>query len=192
MASAKQLLIAFCFTGLAVCAARPASAARLLQVYIEQDGEVVAHTYYEDGGRADAATVWRYLAKPPIMVDEDNTKLEPSGDDQPLAITLNGKLVIKIQHTNNVMTQGEFTSLSLRRDDFQTQAWYLPEAEVERTAGVIGLGPPTSFDRKLLNGYLATIGTCILILLICIATTFVLLKGPTASQTNEPRSGDSR
>ena len=50
-----------------------ASAARLLQVYIEQDGEVIVHTFYQDGGRADAATVWRYLERDPIMVSSSGT-----------------------------------------------------------------------------------------------------------------------
>ena len=76
----------------------PAAAARLLQVYIEQDGKVVAHTYYDDGGRADAATVWRYLATPPIMVDEDVTAIE---EEQPaLEANLTGDLVIRIQHVD--------------------------------------------------------------------------------------------
>lgn len=66
----------------------PAAAARLLQVYIEQDGKVVAHTYYDDGGRADATTVWRYLATPPIMVDDDVTAIEV--DDPPLEAKLAG------------------------------------------------------------------------------------------------------
>jgi hypothetical protein len=54
--------------GAVLLLASPASAARLLQVYIEKDGEVVAHTYYGDNGRVDTATIWRYLATPPIMV----------------------------------------------------------------------------------------------------------------------------
>ena len=71
-----QLFLGLAF-GATLLLASPLSAARLLQVYIEQDGKLVAHTYYDDNGRADAATIWRYLATPPIMVDEDITGIEP-------------------------------------------------------------------------------------------------------------------
>lgn len=47
------------------CFARPAPAARFLQAYTEQDGKLVAHTFYSSGDREDAATVWRFLMNEP-------------------------------------------------------------------------------------------------------------------------------
>ncbi len=121
--------------------ASPAAAARLLQVHIEQDGKVVVHTYYDDGGRADAATVWRYLATPPIMVDDDVTAIEVGHPT--LEANLTGDLVIRFQHTDSVIAQARLSTLTLQRTDKQTQAWFLPDSEVERTAAAAGLGAPS-------------------------------------------------
>ena len=82
--------------GIVLFVVQPALAARLLQVYIEQDGNVVVHTYYDDGGRADAATVWRYLENSPIMVDDDATDVEADSTN-PLEALLEGDLVKGLQ-----------------------------------------------------------------------------------------------
>lgn len=161
-------------------APRAAPAARLLDVYIEKDGEVVAHMYYDDGGTADAATVWRYLAQAPIMVDEDVTKIEPE-EGRPLSAKLSGRLSLRIQHAGRGIAKTDLSSLLLRRDDAQTQAWYLADEEVERTALLAGLGPPTS-KEEILQGYLVMIATCVLVLLACIIATFLLLRGPPARE----------
>ena len=128
--------------------AQPASAARLLKVYIELDGNVIVHTFYEDGGRADAARVWRYLQDPPIMVNDDVTAVQ-ADPDNPLHATLEGDLQIRIQHKTGVIAQARLSTLMLRRADEQTQQWFLPVAEVERTAGAAGLGPPSTPWRKV-------------------------------------------
>ncbi len=157
---------------------RPASAARLLEAFVAQDGEVVIHTYYQDEGRADAATVWRYLAEPPIMVDDDVTNIETTSEDL-LSAALTGNLLIRIQHGDRIIARSQLARLMLRRADPQTQAWFLPEEEVERTAVVAGLGPPQPpVIETLLGGYVATIATALLILVGCIVVTFVLLRGP--------------
>ena len=155
----------------------PASAARLLDVYIEQDGMLIVHSYYEDGGRADAATVWRYLADPPIMVDDDVAALDVEGED-PLNMKLTGDLEIRIQHGDGTIARTRLSSLMLRRESPQTQAWFLSESEVERTAFVAGLGSATTLPAGLLDGYLVTITAAVLILLACMLMTFFLLRGP--------------
>lgn len=166
----------WCLLGFVLLTVRPASAARLLDVYIEQDGNVVAHTYYDDGGRADAATVWRYLAEPPIMVEDEVTSIVPTEED-PLIAVLSGDLVIKIQHVDRVIAEAPLSSLRLQRESEQTVAWFLPHTEVERTAFMAGLDPPAP-PAEVRDSYLLTVGTCLLILFGCIVLTFLLLRGP--------------
>jgi hypothetical protein len=133
-------------------------------VYIESDGIVIAHTFYDDGGRADAATVWRYLKDPPIMVDDDATAIQ-ADPDNPLQATLDGDLLIRIQHKTRVIAQARLCTLILRRVDEQTQRWFLPTAEVERTAVAAGVGRPSAPPRevKLSVGLLAIVAIFTLI-----------------------------
>jgi hypothetical protein len=111
-------------------------------VYIEQDGAVVIHSYYQDDGLADAATVWRYLQRPPLMVDDDAMAVETNAAS-PLEAELTGEdLAIRIQHAHRIIAEARLSTLSLRRVDEQTRRWFLPAAEVERTAAIAGLGMP--------------------------------------------------
>ena len=135
--------------GITLFFAQPASAARLLKVYIEMDGNVIVHTFYDDGGRADAARVWRYLQDPPIMVDDDVTAVQ-ADLNSPLQATLEGDLLVRIQHKTGIIAQARLSTLVLRRESEQTQAWFLPVAEVERTAGAAGLGPPSTPWREVM------------------------------------------
>ena len=168
----------WCVFGLGLCLMRPAAAARLLDVYIEQDGKIVVHTYYDDGGRADASTVWRYLKTPPIMVDDDVTNLAVAAED-PLNVKLTGDLEIRIQHSDAIIARTRLSSLLLRREDQQTQAWFLSESEVERTAFIAGLGPASgAAGVGSLDEHLLTIAVCLLILVSCVLITFFLLRGP--------------
>ncbi len=123
----------------AILLVRPAWGARLLQVYVERDGTVVSCSYYEDDGRADEATVWRYLQRQPIMVDDGVTNIETDADN-PLEAQLKGDLLLRIQHVERIIAQARLSTLTLCREHQQTQAWFLPVAEVERTAAVAGLG----------------------------------------------------
>ena len=149
-------------------AAQSATAARLLQVFVEQDGKVVLHTFYEDNGRADAATVWRYLQDHPIMVDDDVAPLEPPSADA-LQMSLQGDLKLRIQHVERVIAEAQLKQLALQRDDAQKQTWFLPAAEVERTASVAGLPAPiaTKPDLPFLAIAAATMG---LVLLFIVGT----------------------
>jgi WD40 repeat protein len=159
-----------------------AAAARLLNVYIELDGNVIAHTFYDDGGRADATAVWRYLKDPPIMVDDDATavRADPSN---PLQATLEGNLLVRIQHKTRVIAQARLSTLMLRRADEQTQEWFLPMAEVERTAGAAGLGRPSAPPRevKLSVGLPAMVAIFTLIFFgVLVAIAFLFPRRPRA------------
>ncbi len=125
----------------AILLVQPAWGARLLQVYVERDGIVVAHSYYEDDGRADAASVWHYLQHPPIMVDNGVAGIEADAE-QRLEAHLEGDLLLRIQHVERIIAQARLSTLTLCREHEQSRAWFLPVAEVERTAAAAGLGPP--------------------------------------------------
>jgi hypothetical protein len=137
----SQIFLFLALAGVSVCAPS-ARAARLLTVTFEVNGEVVVQTYYDDGGRADAATVWRYLGRPPIMVDDKSIRVEAEAS-RPLNATLEGDVRVRIQHGEGMIAQVNVSSLTLYREDPRTQQWHLPVSEVERTAGIAGLGPPT-------------------------------------------------
>lgn len=77
------------------------------------------------------------------MVDEEITRVE-SGTKSALDVTLEGEIVITMWHGDRQIAGANVSSLSLHRADGQTQAWFLPAAEVERTANVAGLGPPST------------------------------------------------
>jgi hypothetical protein len=130
-----------CSPGLVLLLGQAATAARLLDVYIEQDGAVVIHSYYQDDGLADAATVWRYLQRPPIIVDDDAMAVKANAAS-PLEAELVGDVAIRIQHVNRIIAQARLSTLALRRADEQTSGWFLPAAEVERAAAIAGLGKP--------------------------------------------------
>ena len=103
-----------CSPGLVLFLCQAATAARLLQVYIEQDGAVVIHSYYQDGGLADAATVWRYLQRPPIMVDDDAMAVKANAASL-LKAELAGDVTMRIQHVNRIIAQARLSTLALRR-----------------------------------------------------------------------------
>lgn len=122
---------------------QPLWAARLLNVTFVQDGRVVARTYYSDNGRADAASVWRYLERTPIMVDTDIEALAAE-TDEPLRASLGGAVQIQFRHAGRVLAEAQVRSLILQRDDATSQNWYLSPAEVERTAAAARLGAPAA------------------------------------------------
>jgi hypothetical protein len=158
------------------CFAQRTSAARLLDVYVELDGKVVVHTYYDDGGRANAASVWRYLKDPPIMVDGDATAVQ-ANPDNPLRASLRGELLLKIQHKTRVIAQSRLSTVELCRADEQTQQWFLPEAEVERTASAARLDPPSMSPGNMVrfDRLPAMVGLFVLILIgVLVAVVFLV------------------
>lgn len=174
-----------CAVVVVLFSAQAAFAARLLQVYIEQDGKVVAHTYYQDGGRAEAARVWRYLQHPPIMVDDDVTIIKADANE-PQSALVEGDVNIRIQHVDRVIAHAELARLTLHRLDERTQEWFLSEAEVERTAAIAGLGPPETAPGRLM----AVVGLLVLIvlatlMLVGIAVSILFLRSRRPRTTAE-------
>jgi hypothetical protein len=121
---------------------KSASAARLINVTFERDGRVLLKTDYQDDGLANAATVWRYLGRKPIMVEEPPLALANTGD--PMRADLGGDVMISIQHASRLIARAKVTRLTLARGDPSSTQWFLPGEEVERTARVAGLGPDVS------------------------------------------------
>lgn len=152
----RSPVIRACALFAALLFGRDARAARLLEVHYEVGGRTVLVTYYEDDGKPDAATVWRYLGRPPIDVhqamdpsrvdDPEPWMLEgpnvPADPADPLHATLSGEISIRMSGANVAKNVVETDRLSLVRDDPTKEAWYLPPGEVERTAKLAGLGPP--------------------------------------------------
>lgn len=157
--------------GLACC--DTASAARLLQVHVECDGQLVLRTNYDDGGRADAATVWRYLGRQPIMVEEETVTVEPDGE-APLQATLEGDILIKFSHVDRVLAQAELSGLTLIRPDDQSVMWFLSEQEVERTATIAGLGPPSAVPEIDFFAVSAIVGFALLAVLFLVIVILVV------------------
>ena len=75
------------------------------------------------------------------MVDDDVAAIEL--DHSTLEANLTGELVIRFQHADRVIAQARLSTLTLQRTDEQTQAWFLPDSEVEWTAVAAGLGAPS-------------------------------------------------
>jgi hypothetical protein len=121
---------------------KSASAARLIQVTFERDAGVLLETYYQDGGRADAATVWRYLGRKPIMVAESPRIVAKTGDAK--RAQLDGEVTISVLHAGRLIGRAKVSGLTLVRGDPGSEDWFLPGAEVERTARLAGVGPVAS------------------------------------------------
>ncbi|NQT89337.1 hypothetical protein HQ560_21390, partial [bacterium] len=113
-------------------------AARLLNVTFEQDGKVVLQTYYDDGGRADGPTVWRYLATEPIMVAKKPMAITPDAKD-PKTAALAGAIRVRVQHVRTILAEAAVRRLKLIRKDAAAQKWFLPAGEVERAAKEAGI-----------------------------------------------------
>lgn len=152
----------------------PACGARLLQVYLEADDRTILHTFYQDDGRAKAAAIWRYLKAPPIMVDENATSISV-GTRDPLLATVQGNLILRVQHKERVIARASLSTLTLRREERQSQAWFLPAAEVERTAAVAGLGPAHSLWERLWSHTALPVFMTLVVLVVAIALTALAL-----------------
>ena len=116
-----------------------AFAARLLTVTFERDGRLLLQTSYDDDGFANAATVWRYLGRKPIMVAASSQVLASTVD--PLRADLSGDVTISVRHVNRLIARAKVSHLTLARSDPSDTHWFLPGDEVERTARIAGLGP---------------------------------------------------
>jgi hypothetical protein len=137
----RRLAAILLFAGLMI-GGKSACAARLIHVTFERDGRVLLETYYEDGGLADAATVWRYLGRKPIMIEKSPLVLANTTD--PLRAHLDGEVTISVLHAGRLIARAKVSGLTLVRGEPGNAQWFVPVDEVERTARVAGLGPAVS------------------------------------------------
>ena len=106
------------------------------------------------------------------MVDEDIAAFEP--DRRSLEANLSGELVVRFQHADRVIAQARLSTLTLQRTDARTQAWFLPDSEVERIAGVAGLG--ASSGLTLSSGEVTIVVVAVLMLGAIAAVAFLILR----------------
>jgi hypothetical protein len=119
-----------------------AFAARLIGVQFECDGQVVLETSYQDDGLPEAAAVWRYLGRNPIMAAAP-ARIVPNNDN-PVRAELRGDVTISIYHASRLIARAKVPNLILVRGDASSTHWFLPADEVERTAHLAGIGPADS------------------------------------------------
>lgn len=100
---------------------------------------VLMQIHYQDDGDADAAAVWRYLGETPLWTE---TAEFAADEDNPLTATLDGELQIAIRHVDDRIAEAKLAKLRLVRERDDSDAWFLPAAEVERTAKLAGLTRP--------------------------------------------------
>ena len=90
------------FAGL-MLGGKSAFAASLIDVTFERDGRVILGTYNQDGGSADAATVWRHLGRKPIMVAESPLVLANTAD--PMRADLGGDVTVSVRHAGRLIAR---------------------------------------------------------------------------------------
>lgn len=153
--------------------ATPASAARLLHATIEQDGQIVLRTAYQDQGTAEAATVWRYLAKGPLWA-EKGAGIKAAADD-PRKSRLTGAITVRVSHVDHTIALVKTSELNLVRANPDTEEWHLPPAEVERLAKANAIPDPpvlAFFDRNEVR-----IGLAIAAAVIVAGIAWVIVRG---------------
>lgn len=114
-----------------------AQAARLLTATVECDGLLVLRTAYQDDGRQAAGAVWQYLGRKPLWSEGATTIVADTAD--PRQATLQGNLVIRLQHGDRTIVAARADTLRLARTDTSSQDWFLAPGEVERIGRDNGL-----------------------------------------------------
>ena len=141
---------------------------RFLKASVELNGQVVLRSAYEDGGRVDGATVWRYWGTEP-MFGEVSHPFEASSED-PLQATLDGSLYLKFEHGIRIIVDGRANKVTLIRTHINSNLWFLPRAEVERIAQLSGI-PAAPRDYSELLGCCLPFSIVVVgaVILLCIA-----------------------
>jgi hypothetical protein len=119
-----------------------ALAARLLTAAVECNEQCVLRTAYQDDGRQDAAIVWQYLDRKPLWSEGATTIVADAAD--PLKATLQGKVMIRVQHGNRIIVAARTDTLCLARTDSANQDWFLAAGEIERIGHDNGLKSASS------------------------------------------------
>lgn len=135
--------------GLWLAAGGPAFAARLLTATVQLDGQTVLQSKYQDddswGTPPGPATVWRYLGKEPIWV-EQGAQIQADAAD-PVRAKLRGNVVVRVQHVDRLIVEAKADELTLVRANPSSENWYLPADEVERLAQANGIPAAPSRTR---------------------------------------------
>ena len=138
--------------GLFLLGGSSAHAARLLDIRVERDGQLILSGMYPDNGSADAGRVWSYLK---------DVTLEPAGEmpADPLRVTLTGNIRVAVLHVDKPVgwqggarTDVAVEELRLVRPSPHSDRWQLAPGEVERTARAAGIQlPPPGSPRPPLR-----------------------------------------
>jgi hypothetical protein len=157
-----------------------AFAARLVRATVQLDGQTVLHSTYQDddfwGAPPGAATVWRYLGKEPMWVE--NGVQFTADAAEPLRVKLKGDLVIRLQH-RDLIGEAKASELTLIRADASSDKWFLPVDEVERIALANGIpNVPSSFWERT-GVWLGVIVAAIVVVVSVNRQNFA--QGPTAA-----------
>jgi len=160
-------MIAFCVL-LAACTS--ASAARLLHLEIYVDDQLALTAIGGDSGREDGSEIWSRLDQ--IDWEPAEGFALPISEEDPSRVSLSGRVVIQVKHTEHVLAQSTVSELMLVRAPDGKNQWQMPPGEVTRTGIAAGLpgNPPTpqavagQISRKL--GLLALIALAIVFIAV--------------------------
>lgn len=143
--------------GLFLLGGSSGQAARLLELRVERDGQVVLKGMTEDDSQTDPGVVWTYLK---------DASLKPVGEvtadpGDPLRATLTGNIRVAVLHVERTVGGGRAEAsvreLRLVRPSPESGHWQLAPGEVERTAHIAGiqLPPPRWWFLAVVGGVAA-------------------------------------
>jgi hypothetical protein len=135
--------------GLFLLGGSTVQAARLLEIRVERDGQVVLRAMRGDDSEQDLGIVWAYLKE----VELEPVSEIPVDPTDPLQSTLTGDLRVAILHGGTVVGGGRaevsVRQLRLVRPSADSKYWQLAPGEVERTAEAAGIQLPKFRGRLL-------------------------------------------
>ena len=122
-----------------------AQAARLMEIRVERDGQVMLKGMTEDDSQIDPGVVWGYL-KGATLKPVGEVRSDPA---DPLRATLTGKIRVAVLHGGRpagaqgaARTDVMVEELRLVRPSPDSDHWQLAPGEVERTAQAGGIQLP--------------------------------------------------
>lgn len=164
-----RLLAVALGSGLFLLGESSAQGARLLEIRVERDGQLVLKGMATDDAQMDPAIVWGYLKGAPL---KPVGQVPPDPAD-PLRATLTGKIRVAILHGERAAgSQGDtrtdvvVTELHLVRQSPDSDSWQLAPGEVERTAQAGGVSLPQPQPRQWLPVAVGTAVAAVLLALV--------------------------
>src|SRR5690242_4658320 len=79
----------------------------------------------------------------------EGTPLVVANIADPTRADLRGDVTISVLHARRLLARAKVSGLTIARGDPQDMQWFLPGAEVERTARAAGLGQAVSPPRRM-------------------------------------------